>query len=208
MNIKFAYAVTTVISALYDGGITEFNKYGQITILPHPAKDIVVYHPALSDEIKKRLIELQDHPSNKGKNKVVFMDVCNFVSLSGDELRMNDVALVRFFNKIDPSGSILFENHSNLIVVTLPNIKDKDDESLPLIFGHLKNLEGLIYAYVITADRIFLIDPTEISDNSISTPKKITKMVPSKGDREITQDDITNLIIELENSKSIDDLIG
>lgn len=205
MNIKFAYAIATVISALFPGGISEFNKKGQITVLPHPSKGVVVFHPELPEALKTRLLALQNSPGNKSKNQIHFMSTPNFVSLSKLALRDFDEDLIKFFNKLDPSACVLFEGHSNLVVVTMPSIRKDDDESLPLVFGHLKNLEGMILAYVITAKSVFEICPEPVKADA----EEKTKMIPNITIREtITQDDVTNFIIDIERSKSIDDIIN
>lgn len=210
MDFKFANAVATVISALFPGGIVEFNKRGQITILPHPSKEIVVFHPELPEDIKSRLIALQGHPNNKTKNTIHFMTVPNFSALDSEQLRDNDAALVAFFNKVDPSAGVLFENQSKLIVVTLPTITSDEDEALLMIFGHLKTMEGMALCYVVTGKSVFQVEPDpnrrKPSVKADEHPKMISSPPIDRG--VISRDDITNLIIELQNSRSIDDLIN
>jgi hypothetical protein len=220
MNIKFANTVATVISALFPGGITEFNKKGQITVLPYPSRTIVVYHPDLPENIKSRLLAVLDKANEKFKAvkdeddrknvmlQLVFMTTPNFVEFDGDRLRDSELALVKFFNKIEPSASMNFENISNLIVVTMPNINSEKDESLPLIFDHLKNLQGLALAYIITKNSIHIVKPSPKRWKKVPVDDK-TKMVPNNvnEDKVITKDDIINLIINIENAKSVDDFI-
>ena len=215
MNIKFAQAIATVISALFPGGITEFNKKGQITILPFPSRDVVVYHPDLPIEIKTRLALLENQANAKAStlenekdramvmNKIRYMSTPNFANMDGTALRQNDMGLIKFFNKIEPTASLTLESKSNLVIVSIPTIKDKDDESLPLICEHLKNLDGMVLGYVITKVSVHRIQPNP-------NRRMKSKMVTSApvGDRAITQDDITNLIIDIERAKSVDDIIN
>jgi hypothetical protein len=80
------------------------------------------------------------------------------------------------------------------VVITLPNIKDTD-EILELIFASLRNVDGLLIAYVITSTSVFKIEP------------KRSKQIPSTERKALTDDDVTNIIIAIENAKSIDDLL-
>jgi hypothetical protein len=211
MNIKFANTVATVVSALFPGGIGEFNKKGRITVLPHPAKEVVVFHPELPESLKNKLIAIKDHPDNRGKNAVHIMTAQNFVELDWDHLRHNEMALVDFFNKLDPSASVLFEDHSNLIVITMPNVKSKSDETLPLVLPCLRSMQGLALAYVVTGVSVFKIEPDSEQPRKIPTMSgKNPKVISSHSVERnfISRDDITNLIIDIETAKCVDDIIN
>ena len=80
----------------------------------------------------------------------------------------------------------------------VPNLEDNEN-ICQIISNSLKIMEGLVLAYVITKNNVF----KTISDKS----KQIPKVKSEQGKQDITQDDITNLIIDIERAKSVDDLL-
>jgi hypothetical protein len=201
MNVKFAHAVATVISSVFPGGIIEFNKMGRVTVLPHPSRDVVIYHPSLPETVKAKLLAVQDSPNNKYQSKIHFMSTQNFANLEDEGLVNIDQALVNFLNKIYPSASMLLEHMSNLIVVSLVNMEE-GDAALDLTLRYLENLPGMILAFVTTRERTFQVEP--IPNRSKS------KIIPIPGNEHgvITQEDVTNFIIDIERCNSVDDIIN
>lgn len=190
MEYKFAHLVESVITVFFPGGIEEFYKKGQITIIPHPAKEIVVYHPDLEQPLIDKLKGL----GIKDRESVNVLTEKNFDDISGDELRAINLKISNNLMKLNPQASILFDNNSNIVVITLPNVNDKD-EILETIFSSLRNVQGLIIAYVITRTSVFKIEP------------KRSKQIPNEKRGALTADDVTNIIIAIENAKSVDDLL-
>jgi hypothetical protein len=190
MEYKFAHLVESVIAVFFPGGIEEFYKKGHITVIPNPAKEIVVYHPDLDPVLIDKLKGL----GIKDRESVNVLTEKNFEGIDGNELRTINLKINSNIEKLNPQASILFNDNSNLVVITLPNIKDTD-EILELIFASLRNVDGLLIAYVITSTSVFKIEP------------KRSKQIPSTERKALTDDDVTNIIIAIENAKSIDDLL-
>lgn len=190
MEYKFAHLVESVLSVFFPGGIEEFYKKGHITVIPNPAKEIVVYHPDLSEELIKKLLGL----GVKDKESVNVLTEKNFEGVCGDELRAVNLKINSNIEKLNPQANVLFDDNSNLVVITLPNVTDKD-EILEMIFASLRNIGGLLIAYVITTTSVFKIEP------------KRSKQIPNAERRALTEDDVTNIIITIENAKSVDDLL-
>ena len=161
---------------------------GSITVIPHPAKEIVVYHPDMDETTiaKLKATEVKDRDS------VHIMTEKNFDGLEGDALREMNIRICDEMMKLESRSNVLFVDNSHLVVVSLPYISD-DDKILQDVFSFLRNLEGMNLAYVISRTIVFKIAPTR------------AKHIPQE-EHVITQDDITNLIIDIERSKSIDDI--
>jgi hypothetical protein len=190
MEYKFAHLVESVITVFFPGGIEEFHKKGHITVIPNPAKEIVVYHPDLSEELIKKLKSL----GVKDKESVNVLTEKNFEGMGGDELRAINLKINENIAKLNPQANVLFDENSNLVVITLPNVDDTD-EILEMIFASLRNINGLLIAYVITSTSVFKIEP------------KRSKQIRDERNV-ISADDVTNLIITIENSKTVDDLLN
>lgn len=197
MEYMFANMVDSVISVFFKGGVEEFDKLGKITIIPAPAKEIVIYHPDLKDEIIQKLKSLEN---NKGMNTVRVMTENNFPGMDDSQLLSMNIDLNKKIERLDPGADILLSQKSNLICITFPDIKSETDSILELVFGLLRNFEGLRLAYVITAKSVYRIEPNKKS-------KQIPKIDENTESGVITQDDITNLIIDLEKSNSSEDLL-
>ena len=197
MEYMFANMVDSVISVFFKGGVEEFDKLGRITIIPAPAKEIVIYHPDLKDEIIQKLKSLEN---NKGMNTVHIMTEKNFPDMEDLQLLSLNIDLNKKIERLDPGAGILLSSKSNLICITFPDIKNETDSVLDLVFGLLRNLEGLRLAYVITAKSVYRIEPNNKS-------KQIPKIDENTESGIISQDDITNLIIDLEKSNSSKDLL-
>jgi hypothetical protein len=188
MEYKFAHLVETIISVFFPGGIDAFMEKGSITVIPHPAKEIVVYHPDLDETTiaKLKAVEVKDRDS------VHIMQDRNFEGFDGDQLREVNIKICDKMIELDSHANVLFTDNSHLVVVTLPFLSD-DNKILEAVFSALRNIDGLNLAYVISRTTVFKIEP------------KRAKHIPTE-DHIITQDDITNLIIDIERSKSIDDI--
>ena len=197
MEYMFANMVDSVISVFFKGGVEEFDKLGRITIIPAPAKEIVIYHPDLKDEIIQKLKSLEN---NKGMNTVHIMTEKNFPDMEDLQLLSLNIDLNKKIERLDPGAGILLSSKSNLICITFPDIKNETDSVLDLVFGLLRNLEGLRLAYVITAKSVYRIEPNNKS-------KQIPKIDENTESGIISQDDITNLIIDLERSSSSEDFL-
>ena len=197
MEYLFANMVQSVISVFFKGGVEEFDKEGRITIIPYPAKEVVIYHPDLKEDVIKRLKALE---KNKGMNTVHIMTEKNFSEFDDNKVREINLELNEKLQRLDPIANLMFAPKSNLIVVTLLNVKGEDNSVLNLVFGCLRNIEGLSLAYVITKESVYRVVPDKSS-------KQIPKIEENHEHGVITQDDITNLIIDLEKSNSSEDLL-
>lgn len=191
MEYKFAHLVQTVISVFFPGGVKEFSRSGSVTIIPHPAKEIVVYHPDLKSDLINKLKGL----GVKDRESVNILTEKNFNGVDGEELRAINLRINDNIAKLNPESNVLFCDNSNLVVITMPNVNDKD-EILETVFSSLRNVDGLNIAYVITADSVFKIEP-----------HKKSKQIPNENHTALTNDDVTNIIIAIENAKSVDDLL-
>jgi hypothetical protein len=195
MEYMFDHLIKTVLNVFFNGGIKEFAQQGGLCIIPDPGKEIVVYHPDITEELIERLKALEN---NKGKNTINIMKEKNFKDASIPEIIQINVELNKKIERLCPEADVLFATNSNLVVISLPDIKN-DEDILELIFGCLRNTDGLSLAYVITEKKVYKITP-EIS-------KHIPK-IENKNERGgITEDDITNLIIDLNRANSIEDLL-
>jgi len=190
MEYKFAHFVETVITVFFPGGIEEFNRKGHITIIPHPAKEIVVYNPDLDKTTIAKLKSL----AVKDKESVHVITEKNFEGLSGDELRDLNIRINENMIRLDPMANVLFDDNSNMVIITVPNVDD-GDEILETIFDSLRNIDGLLIAYVIAKKSVFKIEP-----------KRSKQIREDRG--VISADDVTNLIIAIENSKTVEDLLN
>lgn len=191
MDYKLAYTVQSIISSMFPGGIFEFIKEGRMIIIPNPGKEIVIYHPNLGDKLTERLMSGLDT-----KESITILKQKNFEGLTGEELRALNIKINGYMANLDPSVNVLFDDVSNLLVVTAPNLNDSDD-ILNMLKECIKNLDGLVLAYIITKKTVWR--------HWADKPKQITKVCDDG--HVITQDDVTNFIIELERSTSIDDLL-
>jgi hypothetical protein len=197
MEYMFANTVDSIINVFFKGGMEEFDKLGRITIIPAPAKEVCIYHPDLKGEIVTKLTAANN---NKGMNTTYIMSEKNFPDLDDQGVLDMHLTLCKNIERLDPNANLLLSQKSNLVVITFPDIKSEDDSILNLVFGMLRNTDGLKLAYVITATSVYRIVPNKKS-------KQIPKIEENKEHGIITQDDITNLIIDLERSKSSEDLL-
>jgi uncharacterized FlaG/YvyC family protein len=196
MEYMFANTIDSIVNVFFKGGVEEFDKLGKITIIPYPAKEVCIYHPDLKDDVVQKLRAAEN---NKGQNTVHVMSEKNFPDMDDDQLRAINVDLNKKIERLDPNANILLSQRSNLLVITFPDIKDEKDSVLDLVFGILRDMDGLKLGYVITAVSVYRI-----------VPNKRSKQIPKLENTEhgvITQDDITNLIIDLERSESSEDLL-
>jgi hypothetical protein len=187
MEYKFINMVQTVINVFFPGGIAAFVKQGNITVIPNPGKEVVVYHPDMDDNT---IAKLKAHEV-PGKDTVKIMTAANFEGLNSDGLRELNLKINAEVGKIDPTANVLFTDHNNLVVISLPNQED-DSPAVNILLEYIGSLEGLVMAYVISKGKVMRYEP----DRAKQIPKQV-----------ITEDDVTNFIIELENTKSVDDLL-
>lgn len=194
MEYMFDHLIKTVLSVFFKGGIKDFAQLGGLCIIPDPGKEIVVYHPDITEELTTKLKALEN---NNGKNTINFMKEKNFNDASIPEIIQINVELNKKIEWLCPNANVMFAHNSNLVVISLPDTKE-DEDVLKFIFDCLRNTEGLCLAYVITEKKVYKITP-EISEH---IPK-----IESSERGCITEDDITNLIIELNRSNSVEDLL-
>lgn len=193
MEYMFANVVDSIISVFFKGGVEEFDKLGRIAIIPYPAKEVCVYHPELNDDIVQRLRAAE---KNKGMNTVHIMSEKNFPDADDNQVRSINVDLNKKIERLDPSANVLICQKSNLVVLTFPDIKDTNESILDLVFGILRNIDGLRLAYVITAKSVYKI-----------IPEVKSKQIPKLDKGALSYDDITNLIKDLERPISSEDLL-
>lgn len=189
MEYKFIHMVQTIIQVFFPGGISAFIKQGNITVIPNPGKEVVVYHPDMDENT---IAKLKAHEV-PGKDSVKIMTEPNFKDLSNDELRVLNLKINSKVSEIDNTGNVLFSDKSNLVVISLPNQED-DTPAVNILLEYIGSLDGLVMAYVISKNKVMRYEPDR------------AKQIP-KQDHVITEDDVTNFIIELENTKSVDDLL-
>jgi hypothetical protein len=188
MEYRFTNLIETIISVFFQGGIEEFMDKGSITVIPNPAKEIVIYHPDLDENVIAKLKASE----TKDMDSVHIMRERNFDGYESDQLREVNIKICEKVIELHPNGNVLFVDNSHLVVISLPFICD-DDKVLEDIFSFLRNLNDLSLAYVISRTTAFKIEP------------KRAKYLPAEK-HTITQDDITNLIIDIERSNSVNDL--
>lgn len=193
MEYMFANLIGGIINVFFKGGVEEFGKLGRVSVIPFPAKELCVFHPDLSTELVQKLKAAE---KNKGMNTVHIMSEENFRGMDDNQLRSIHVDLNRKIEKLDPNANILMCQKSNLLVLTFPDIKDTNESILDLVFGILRDLDGLRLAYVITAKSVYKIIPE---------PK--SKQIPKLDKGAHTFDDISSLIKDLERPVSSEDLL-
>ena len=206
MNLKFSSAVLTIISALYEGGLDGFvvKDKCRVFTVGHPSKDVVVYCPHMSDRIKEAFHKMEA----ENKCNIVLMEEPNFKGYNEEQLRTVLKNITDYFSSNLPEASISFQNHSNLVVISLPNMGSNKESDLDLLraMSFLKRVCGLGLSYVTTKDTSYKITPEE-GAHPVCTESKVVQEHGS-GSEVISKDDVLNLHIDLQNINTVEDFLN
>jgi hypothetical protein len=206
MDLKFSNAVVTIISALYEGGLDGFvvKDKCRIFTIGHPSKDVVVYCPHLSDRIKEALHKME----TANKCNIVIMEEPNFKGYNEEQLKIVLKHITEYFSANLPEASISFQDHSNLVVISLPNTGSSKESDLDLLraMAFLKQVYSLNLSYVTTKDTSYKIIPEEGS-HPVSTESKVVQEHGS-GSEVISKDDVLNLHIDLQKINTVEDFLN
>ena len=206
MNLKFSSAVLTIISALYEGGLDGFvvKDKCRVFTVGHPSKDVVVYCPHMSDRIKEAFHKMEA----ENKCNIVLMEEPNFKGYNEEQLRTVLKNITDYFSSNLPEASISFQNHSNLVVISLPNMGSNKESDLELLraMAFLKHVCGLGLSYVTTKDTSYKITPEE--GTHLMPPESKVVQEHGSGSEVISKDDVLNLHIDLQKINTVEDFLN
>jgi hypothetical protein len=201
MELKFGRLILTVIAAMFPGGVQQFKKEkGSVTVLGHPSKEVVVYHPNLPDRIKEEFAKIE----TTHNCTVTRMEHPNFEGLDPDYTAGLMAGIQNFFLETNPDASFYRGDHSNLLVFTLPSVEGNEEDILEIVFAFLKHVEGLNLSYVIVKDVAFKIMPDAPTTKIALDSKIVTEQTEHKV---ISDDDVTNIRIDIERANSVEDFL-
>lgn len=208
MDLKFSSAVLTIISALYEGGLDGFvvKDKCRVFTVGHPSKDVVVYCPHMSDRIKEALNKM----GSENKCNIVIMEEPNFKGYNEEQLRIVLKHIIDYFSANLPEASISFQDHSNLVVISLPNTannKESDIEVLKAV-AFLKQVYSLNLSYLTTKDTSYKITPSVEKGEQMSTSSSKVVQESGSGSEVISKDDILNLHIDLQKINTVEDFLN
>ena len=194
MDIKTESMALTIVSALYEGGVEQFGKDGgNVICIGHPSKDIIVFHTDLPEKVVTPLLNL----SKAGKVNVSIMKTPNFQGMDSEQIKETCTHIIKFFNVVMPNASFFRAEVSNLMIISIPTVSSKDLDDLDLVVEFLKKIRGLEMSYLVLKDKAIKVETTLVES---------TKVVTERG--KITDDDILNLRISLENAQTVEDILN
>ena len=206
MNLKFSSAVLTIISALYEGGLDGFvvKDKCRVFTVGHPSKDVVVYCPHMSDRIKEAFHKMEA----ENKCNIVLMEEPNFKGYNEEQLRTVLKNITDYFSSNLPEASISLQDHSNLVVISLPNMGSNKESDLELLraMAFLKHVCGLGLSYVTTKDTSYKITPEE--GTHLMPPESKVVQEHGSGSEVISKDDVLNLHIDLQKINTVEDFLN
>ena len=206
MNLKFSSAVLTIISALYEGGLDGFvvKDKCRVFTVGHPSKDVVVYCPHMSDRIKEAFHKMEA----ENKCNIVLMEEPNFNGYSEEQIKEALKRITDYFSSNLPEASISLQDHSNLVVISLPNMGSNKESDLELLraMAFLKHVCGLGLSYVTTKDTSYKITPEE--GTHLMPPESKVVQEHGSGSEVISKDDVLNLHIDLQKINTVEDFLN
>ena len=206
MDLKFSSAVLTIISALYEGGLDGFvvKDKCRVFTVGHPSKDVVVYCPHMSDRIKEAFHKMEA----ENKCNIVLMEEPNFKGYNEEQLRTVLKNITNYFSSNLPEASISLQDHSNLVVISLPNMGSNKESDLELLraMAFLKHVCGLGLSYVTTKDTSYKITPEE--GTHLMPPESKVVQEHGSGSEVISKDDVLNLHIDLQKINTVEDFLN
>jgi hypothetical protein len=206
MNLKFSSAVLTIISALYEGGLDGFvvKDKCRVFTVGHPSKDVVVYCPHMSDRIKEAFHKMEA----ENKCNIVLMEEPNFNGYSEEQIKEALKRITDYFSSNLPEASISLQDHSNLVVISLPNMGSNKESDLELLraMAFLKHVCGLGLSYVTTKDTSYKITPEE--GTHLIPPESKVVQEHGSGSEVISKDDVLNLHIDLQKINTVEDFLN
>ena len=206
MDLKFSSAVLTIISALYEGGLDGFvlKDKCRVFTVGHPSKDVVVYCPHMSDRIKEAFHKMEA----ENKCNIVLMEEPNFNGYSEEQIKEALKRITDYFSSNLPEASISLQDHSNLVVISLPNMGSNKESDLELLraMAFLKHVCGLGLSYVTTKDTSYKITPEE--GTHLMPPESKVVQEHGSGSEVISKDDVLNLHIDLQKINTVEDFLN
>jgi len=194
------HTIITFLGAKYPGGAQGFTDDGGI-ICATPEKELfLMYHPNPPDNFLKDIKEF-----NKNGVTIKMVKSINFEQDTVDDITNQMGEITKKIGEELNLNRVFVAVSPLILIVTIPEVVEASvAELVAEIF--LENLNGLERGYVITPEHLIPFERDEqyipTNDNSITT-KEIVE--PAK---RITDDDILNLKISLNQDMDVNDFIN
>jgi len=195
--------VMTVIQGLYPGGMSAFEEEGG-SVFYIPDEEILIYHPSLDPKAKAKILN-----SLKGLNITIsFVSAGNFEDFHMDQIKDFQEYLIMKLMDLKLSAATVLVSRAS-IFIGIPHYKSTQ-MAVKRLKDFLTTFEGVVRGHIKCRDRIVRFGKpgpkTRVRKHAQS------KIQPEYGrpDREhtITEDDVLNLKIALESSKSFEEFLN
>jgi len=191
--------ITEYINKSYQGGMDKFLKdHGAMCYIPFPVDLMYVIHPNLPKEIREGLYSMFG-------NSIFFGSEWNFSSFYEEHYDSVSEALGKALNKggIGTVGVIV---NPCVIAISITEI-EKDDDRVSQLIDFMKTIPGLMRGCIVCSGGEYVTFEGTIKMPELDKSISPIKLNHPKRDVPISDDDISNLIIALNTSASVDDFI-
>jgi len=198
MNFIVGPIVATMIQAKYPGGYRKFEEEGgQIGIAPGTTKEVVIHHPGLPEDLKKSLQELLD----RWKLTIRFAQYLNGQGSTMSELPGIINAGLQQTVKDTGIEEVAVSIHPLLCIFTILSTEISEAQAEAFAESLKVNIPSLCFGYVIYVDGYVCIERDPSKKLLIAQEHSDRKMV-------LSDDDLLNLKISLNNVNSVEDFIN
>lgn len=193
--------VLTIIQGLYPGGLSAFEEEGG-SIFHIPDEEILIYHPNIKNRVKIL-------SALKGLEiPVSFVSSGNFDDFHMDQIKDFQEYLIMKLMDLKLSAATVLVSRAS-IFISIPHYKSTQ-VAVKRLKDFLTTFEGVVRGHIKCRDRIVRFGNPK-SKSSTRKPSR-SRIQPDYGrpDREqtITEDDVLNLKIALESSKSFEEFLN
>jgi len=193
-----------IIAEHYEGGKNKFMMdHGALCFVPGPDL-IYIIHPALPEVIRKKFIK------EFGVENVVFGSTWNFEGCTEENYAEINKSLEEVLNELKV-GNIGTVVNPCVLGITIPlSKKDPKIKDLIEVVSYLSKLQR---GCVLCTDGHILFEGKAPHEEVVSNKGGVPAFIPVQTDKParlkaINEDDITNLIIAMESSKSLEEFLS
>ena len=192
---KESHDLLHIIEKNYDGGLKEFSKDGGLLLAFPDNSGTFLYHPSITNELKDTIKEKVNNVNPDFK--IMFIDRIN--------APINPQRILAFNDAFNTANIIMFATTIALCIM-LPVTYDKK-EHLNLLESIKKEFIPEVYRMVIAYEDTFKIYINEDIINQPSTDNNKSNDSAQRN-KYISDDEVTNLRIELETCTDVLDFIN
>lgn len=195
--------VMTILEVHYPGGLSAYEESGG-SIFIVPESEIIFYHPNLESKIKAKVLSALKSIGYK----VSFVSVGNFEGFDLEQIKDFQAYLIEKLMSLG-LGRCSIVVSKPTVFISLPDIRSTHI-SVKRLRDFLSIIDGLVRGHIECSDKILHIGKVKSSPKikRRESSRIQTEYNRPKRDTRINEDDVLNLKIALESSRSFEEFLN